>query len=98
MIQVLFYGDRLTDGTRKWLLTIEFPEGARFTSRIYKNIVYNLEFLCDHFTDFKCARAYVFNGDKVALTIDTEVFDFDDEDVVIISVNTITTRCYTRKH
>lgn len=98
MIQVLFYGDRLDDGTRELLEIYNFTKDDRLTFRMYKNIVFNLEFLRDEYTERKYAKAIVFSGDKVVLSIETALFDFDDEDMILNSVNQITTRCYSRKH
>lgn len=98
MIQVLFYGDKLDDGTRELLEIFNFTRNNRLTARMYKSIIFNLEFLRDEYTERKYAKAFVFSGDKVAFTMDSYVFDFDDEDMIITHVNQITTRCYTRKH
>ena len=98
MIQVLFYGDKLDDGTRELLETYDYTRNDHLTARMYRSIIYNLEFLRDRYTERKYAKAYVFSGDKVVCTIETCVFDFDDEDMIITYVNEISTRCYTRRH
>lgn len=98
MIQVLFYGDKLDDGTRELLEIYDYIRNDHLTARMYKSIVYNLEFLRDWYTERKYAKAYVFSGDKVMCTIETRVFEFDDEDMIAIRVNQIMTRCYTRRH
>lgn len=98
MIQVLFYGDRLDDGTRELLEIFDFTKNARMTARMYKNIVYELEYIRDYNTERKYAKALVFSDDKIVLTVETSLFDFDDEDMILTSINQVTQRCYSRKH
>lgn len=98
MIRVYFYGDKLDDGTRELLEIFDFTRNDRLTARMYKSIIFNLEFIRDGYTERKYAEAIVFSGDKVVLRIGSYVFDFDDSDMIITHVNQITTRCYTRKH
>ena len=86
MIQVLFYGDCLDDGTREWLETMEYSEAVHLTSRMYKNIVFNLDYLRDYATERKFAKACIFSGDKFVCSVETRAFDFDDKDMIFISV------------